>query len=105
MYILFDWCSQPGVLSVFKMIKTILNVIRFIVPIILIIAVTIDIIKSMTNPESKENGKNIGNRLIAAIIVFLVPTIVNLIMNLVDISLGSGEGYDYNISECWKNAR
>lgn len=104
MYILFDWCSESGVLSVFRIIKTLLNVVRLAVPIGLIIWTMIELFKNVLNPDDKDSKKKIINRAIAAVIVFLVPTIVNLVMNLVDIGLGSGKGYDYNITECWKKA-
>lgn len=104
MYMLFNWCSQPGVLNVFRFIKDALNLVRLAVPIGLIVWTIIELFKNVLNPDDKDSKKKIGTRLIAAIIVFLVPTIVNLIMNLVDIGIGSGKGYDYNISECWRKA-
>lgn len=104
MYMLFDWCQNSGVLNVFKIIKTLLNIVRFAVPIGLVLMTTLDIAKNVINPEDKESRKAIVNRLFAAIIVFLLPTLVNIIMNIVDIGLGSGTGYDYNVSDCWKNA-
>ncbi len=104
MYILFDWCSQPGVLLVFKFVKDALNLIRLAVPIGLIIWIMIDFFRNVVNPDDKDSKKKISTRLIAAFIVFLIPTIVNLIMNIVDIGIGSGKGYDYNVSDCWKRA-
>lgn len=104
MFILFDWCDQNGVIMVFKMIKTLLNLMRFLVPIMLIVWTIIDLFKNVINPDNKESRKKIVNRLLAAIIVFLVPTMVNLVMNLVDVAFGKGTGYDYNVSECWKKA-
>ena len=104
MNLLFNWCSESGVITVFKLIKTGLNVIRLAVPIGLIVWTMIELFKNVLNPDDKDSKKKILNRAVAAIIVFLVPTIVNLVMNLVDVGLGSGKGYDYNISECWKRA-
>ena len=101
MYILFDWCAQDGVIKVFKMIKVILQVIRIIIPIILVVMTILDVTKQVINPNEKDGKTKIVNRLIAAIIIFLIPTVINLVMNVVDIGLGSGEGYDYNISDCW----
>lgn len=104
MYILYDWCSQPGVISIFKFVKDALNIVRIAVPIGLIIWTIIELFKNVLNPDDKDSKKKITNRLFAAIIVFLVPTIVNLVMNLVDVGIGSGKGYDYNVSECWRKA-
>lgn len=104
MYILFDWCSDNGVITVFKFIKDALNLVRFLVPIGLIVWTVIELLKNVLNPDDKDSKKKIGNRVIAGLIVFLVPTIVNLVMNVVDIGINSGKGYDYNISECWRKA-
>lgn len=101
--ILFNWCSEPGVITVFKLIKIGLNLIRLLVPIALIIWTMIDIFKKVLNPDDKDAKKKIFNRVLAAIIVFLIPNFVNLVMDVVDIGL-DGKGYDYNISECWKKA-
>lgn len=104
MNILFNWCAESGVISIFRLVKTALNVVRLAVPIGLIVWTMIELFKNVLNPDDKDSKKKILNRAIAAIIVFLVPTIVNLVMNLVDVGLGSGKGYDYNVSECWKRA-
>ena len=89
-----------------KIIKIVLNVIRLVVPIGLIVMTVLDISKNVINPDEKDSMKKIGTRLIAAVIVFLVPTIVNIIMGLVDVALGSGAGsnYEYTLSDCWKNS-
>lgn len=104
MYMLFNWCNESGVITVFKFLKDALNLVRLAVPIALIVWTIIELFKNVINPDDKDSKKKIGNRIIAAFIVFLVPTIVNLVMNLVDIGIGSGKGYDYNISECWRKA-
>lgn len=101
------WCAPgSGLLIVFKIIKTALNVIRLVVPIGLIVMTVMDVSKNVINPDDKDSMKKIGNRVIAAVVVFLVPTIVNLIMKLVDVSLGKGAGsnYQYTLSDCWKNS-
>jgi len=104
MNILFNWCQEEGVLDIFSAIKTGLNLIRFAVPIGLIVWTMIDIFKNVINPDDNDSKKKIMNRAIAAIVVFLVPTIVNLVMNLVDVGLGEGSSTDYNITDCWRNA-
>lgn len=104
MFMLFNWCNESGVISVFKILKAILNLVRLAVPIGLIVWTIIELFKNVLDPDNKDSRKKIVNRVIAAVIVFLVPTIVNLIMNIVDIGLGSGSGYDYNVSECWRKA-
>ena len=82
MIIDFDWLSQPGVKNVINMIYTIIDIIRIVVPIILILMTTIDISKKIIDPNDKEGQKKIMIRAIAAIIVFFVPTIISLVFRL-----------------------
>ena len=75
------WCAPgSGLVTVFKIIKICLNVIRLVVPIGLIVMTVLDISKNVLNPDEKDSMKKIGKRVIAAVIVFLVPTIVTIIM-------------------------
>ncbi len=73
-------CVQPFFLRIIYLSRLFLNVIRFIVPIILIIRTSIDIYKQVINPKKDDGKKQIKDRIIAAIIVFLIPTIVNVIL-------------------------
>ena len=43
------FCDDPGVVSVIVLLKTFLNLIRFSLPIILIIKVSLDLYKNMIN--------------------------------------------------------
>jgi len=101
------WCAPgSGLITVFKIIKICLNVIRLVVPIGLVVMTILDISKNVINPDEKDSMKKIGTRLAAAVIVFLIPTIVNIVMGLVDVALGNNAGskYEYNLSDCWKNS-
>ncbi len=100
MYILDFWCGDPGVKSVISMIKTLLSVIRWVVPIGLIFMTGLDIFKKVLNPDDKDGQKKILNRLIAAIIVFFVPLLVRFVLKLV--SVGGGNN---NISSCWESIK
>lgn len=94
-------CLQPAILRIIYLVKIFLNIIRFGVPIVLIIKILIDVYKNVINPDSKgEIIKNIKNRIIAAIIVFLVPTIINFVMSV--IGKATGENSYNGISECWE---
>ena len=104
----FNWCSADGgLVKVLSLIIKIINIIRIAVPIALIIWCMIDIFNSMTNPDNKDTKKKISERIITAIIVFLVPTIVNLVMDLVSVGNGgtTETGVKFNATECWVNAK
>ena len=96
-------CDTPGFLRIMYLIKVLLNLIRFAVPIILMLMIAIDLFKNVINPKEKEGMKKIVNRLTAAVIVFFVPTMVSLVLYLMDYVLDSNSD-DYKISSCYTNA-
>ena len=97
MYI-FSICETPDILRVILFIKTLLDVVKFIIPIGLIIMVSLDIGKGVVSGSAKpeEILKASGNKLLAAVIIFLLPTIVNFTLVFVD------ENTSYE--SCWANA-
>lgn len=101
----FDWCApDSGLIKVFRIIIICLNIIRVVVPIGLIFMCILDISKNIINPEEKDSMKKIGSRVIAAVIVFLIPTIVRIVLGIVDIALGEGASSDNSLIDCWNAA-
>ena len=79
------------------LINLVLKYIRIIVPILLLLLGSLDFAKAMASgkeDEMKKIQKQFIMRIVAAIIVFLAPQIVNLIMYLADI-VWQGMGYTY----------
>ena len=74
----------------------ILKIIQWIVPIVLIMLGTVDLVKAVIagkEDDIKKNQQTLFKRAIAAVIVFLVPLIVSTITGL----LGTEDWKD-----CWK---
>lgn len=95
----FDLCFQPGFLRAVYLLKTLLNIIRIAVPIGVIIKSILDIYKGILDPKDKDGLNSLKNRFIAMVIVFLVPTIINAFMGLVNYVMGKDV---YNgVTECW----
>lgn len=92
-------CRDSHFLSLILFIKYLLKIMGILVPVILILVVTIDLVKNIINPDNKENSdlRLTGKRIAGAIIFFLIPLFVNFIMNL----LGQSAKDSYS---CWKNA-
>ena len=81
MFILTPECQ--GLDSVVAIVKFLLKIIQWIVPIILIVLGTIDLVKAVIagkEDDIKKNQQVLIKRVIAAIIVFLVPLIVSILM-------------------------
>ena len=101
MLFLNNVCEQSSFLKSLYFIKELIKYTCILLPIGLIIMVSIDLMRSVTSKE-EEMSKNIkmaGKRILYCIIVFLIPTIVNLtvsILNNADISI--------NYNECLTNA-
>lgn len=91
-------CSiDKSLLNVLAFIRTLIRYLQIVIPIALILWGTIDMGKAVIAGDEKkikEKQKPFIHRLIAAVIVFLIPWIVNLFINL--IVSGSNEWRD-----CW----
>ena len=95
MYIL---ACENGLDDVFRVARFIINLFRFIVPIVLIILGSIDLLKAVIAGKEEDIKKNQGiliKRAIAALILFLVPTIVMTVMGWI----GNDEW-----KSCWNSA-
>ena len=89
-------CSDYGLVNLFVFAKRFFTILQIIVPIIAILFLAVNVIKMVVNPDEKKNMKAFYNWLIAFVIIFFLPTIVNTTMGLL--------GENYSISSCWNNA-
>lgn len=95
-----DCTSSSTLVQVIALVRFILNIICIAVPIIMILMGTIDLFKAVTagkDDDIKKKQKALITRIIAGVLVFLVPTIVMLIMSL----LGAGGVW----KTCWDAAK
>lgn len=83
-----DICKSSELVSLLDIFKSFLELAAILVPVILIIFVMIDVVKTITSGEvdSKKLSKSIITRLIAAVVVFLIPAIINFVFNTLPIS-------------------
>lgn len=93
-----DVSCTGGVLGLVAVVRFVLVVIQWVVPIVLIMLGTIDLVKAVIagkEDDIKKNQQVLFKRAIAAVIVFLVPLIVTTITGLI--------GSD-SWRTCWKAA-
>lgn len=90
-------CSDYAVAKLLSIMHRALNIIQLIAPILLILSFCIDLIKLMLNPDDKKGNKPLFNKVIATVICFLMPTIINLVFNIVP---GNVE-----VGACWQAAK
>jgi len=93
---IFGSASDPDSIFGF-MSKYIFTPIRWLTPIILIVLTSLDFAKAIFMDEKDGMGKaksNFGKRAVAALIIFLAPTIVSILLTLID---------GANVSQCMNN--
>ena len=90
-------CSNPGIVYILDTLRKIFNLIQLVVPIILIIMGIIGMTQLMMNPEKKGGMKSIFNKVLAAVIVFFLPVIVDAVLTIMPET--------FNISACWNQAK
>lgn len=93
---LIGTCSDPGLANVLAILKRLLELLQLFGPLIAIISLVIIFIKLIVNPNGKNYNKLIRNCLLALVVMFMVPTIVNAVMLLFDDR--------FELSSCWNNA-
>lgn len=89
-----------GVSQIVALAKMVIKVLQIAVPIGLIVMGTIDMAKAVIagdEKKMKEAQKPFIKRIIAAIIVFLIPIIVNMVLSFV--TTGNSEWID-----CWNKS-
>ena len=77
-------CNNAVLAVFFKIAKSLLGLIQIIGPLLSIASIAYLLIKMMQNPEDKKLPKRIFNSCLALGILFFVPLLVTLILNLVD---------------------
>ena len=85
--ILLDICSNPDVLSVARIIRIVLLIIRIIGPIALILSLMLTYLRAVKDNDNdalNKANRSLVPKIVSAILLFLVPTFVNLIANIVD---------------------
>ena len=101
MYFLVNYCEDLG--DVVSIVHKIVNLIRWAVPILLIIFGTLDLAKAVIaskEDEMKKAQSTLIRRLIYAIAVFLVVTLVIFFMGLLP---AGDDGVDQTWKDCWQS--
>lgn len=98
-------CTNIGVLKVIQFFLIIVDILKVIIPIVLIVLGIIDFSKSVTTNDEKVHKKSVNvfiTRLLCAVLVFALPWIIEVIM----ITLGDllGEEGRTNFTDCIDNA-
>ncbi|MBQ8891484.1 MAG: hypothetical protein IJ068_01300 [Bacilli bacterium] len=94
-------CENVLFLRILSFFNTAMSFLRFAIPIILIIKLTLDIYKGIINTNDNSFKEKVSRRIIACVIIFLVPTIINVFLGLIE----TATGMSFNYSECIANIK
>lgn len=89
-------CGDKGLANIIKIAKTVLLIIQICGPILAIIGLVTVLFKLMSNPDNKKLKSAIKNWLIALVMLFFIPIIVNVVMGILDDS--------FSVTACWNYA-
>ena len=94
-------CENVLFLRILSFFNTAINVMRFAVPIILIVKTTLDVYHQILDVNDTSFKEKITKRIFAAVIVFLVPTMINLFLSFLE----TITNMSFNYSECTANIK
>ena len=98
-----DACG--GLLPLVRVLVQLIKIIMIVIPIALIVYGTIDLGKAVIASDDKEvkaAQRRLIQRFIYAALVFFVPMLVGVVMNIV---AQGGEGDTVSWENCWKAAK
>ncbi len=86
-------CSSPALSAILSTSKRLITFIQILGPLLLLVALVINFVKLMSNPEDKKLKKSLINSLIAAVLLFFIPMLINVTMKMLDDT--------FTVSACW----
>lgn len=84
-------CSGILTPGAYQLLQDVLNVVRIVVPVLLIILGSVDLATAVMSEDKdalKKGTSKLVKRCIAAIAIFFIPLIVNVLIGLVETSTG-----------------
>lgn len=95
-----DLCNQSGFLTIILLVKNVIKIVQIAVPVILILLSMWDIVRLVisSSVEFKKTIKKIVGRTLAAVFVFMVPVILNMVLSFLT------ETTSLQGTECWIKA-
>ena len=93
------FCGEPTVSRVLKFIGLIIFIAKILVPAIIIIMGFVTLFKIMTSgkvDEAKKQVNNIIRNIVIGVLIFLLPSLINLVFEMADDIISPGETSDFS---------
>ena len=88
-------CNDYGIVPVLDVMRRFFDILQIVVPILLLAMAMVQLAKMLADPEDKKLTKQIFNKILAAVFVFLLDVVLGL--------FGSNE--TFQIAACWEQAK
>ena len=98
-----DTCSDAALARGITIFHTGMTWVCVIVPILLILSLAISLLSMTIDPNQKDGMKKIYKKVGAAVIIFLIPAFLNVVMNLLSYA-SFNQSEIFNFSTCYKVA-
>lgn len=92
-------CNDYGLVATLDIMRKVFDIIQLIVPILLIVMATVQFTKLVATPDEKNGTKKVINKFIAAVLVFFIPVLTDMVLSLMP------ENQNFQIGSCWKEAK
>jgi hypothetical protein len=96
-------CSDAALARGISIIYTVIQWISIIVPIILIVSLVISLISMTVDPNQKDGQKKIVRKVASALIIFLVPSLLGVVMSFLNYT-SNEKSEIFNFTTCYKVA-
>jgi len=98
-----EFCKDPGFLTVYRMIMILIDIVKILIPILIIIFGVIEFGRAMVATDAgevKKATKSLILKIVAGIVIFLLPAVINAVMGVI----AEYSTVASDIQECDKNA-
>lgn len=100
-----NFCGNEGVAKVMKILGSVVQILKFVGPILIIVFGIIDYAKAVVSSDENALSKatqSLLRRIISGVVVFFIPTILWGILNLIDITDGMHDLDNTEFGTCTK---
>lgn len=96
-------CSDAALARGISIIYTVIEWISILVPIILIVSLVVSLISMTVDPNQKDGQKKIIRKVASALIIFLVPSLLGVVMSFLNYT-SNEKSEIFNFTTCYKVA-
>ena len=102
-------CSDFALAQILGIIRRIVNILGIVIPILLLIGASITFAKGTIDPENTKVKKKVTTSIASAVIVLLLPFIINITMQVIntyaEVGISeNGSNVALDISSCWNSS-